>query len=405
MPGSEHLKLSVHTEELHPRTFRDLSREAPPRPSMAPRGAAEGLGEAQLVAQMRDAQRRRETWVDCARGDRLRVIDFADMVEAAFEQSDAQWQESLRRYLGSTAVVEQADAASVKARHEDGQALWWPYGAVKVVSRQPRAAAASAATLTRSTCSPGDLVRTVGDAAAAQAAFAQSDARWNRHALPAYLGKRAEVRAAEERSVHLLFQDGQRLWFPYAAVTAEHRAPKAVRACACGDVLRTVQDEAAAREAFAASDARFTPSLRAYLGTTGTAQQVDVRSVLLRHGDGQRLWWPYSALTMLQAAPVAPRGCGGEASSGQPTVLGAWGGVRGCAAAAVASSVVFATVHMPHPAFVALYFAIMFSALVSDDEVASFLSSARAGASSSAGALCVLWSAALVAMGTSSHSK
>ena len=39
-------------------------------------------------------------------------------------------------------VVEQAAAASVKARHEDGQALWWPYGAVKVVSRQPRVAGA-----------------------------------------------------------------------------------------------------------------------------------------------------------------------------------------------------------------------------------------------------------------------
>ncbi len=366
---------------------------------------AEGVGEAQLIAKMRDAQRRRETWVDCARGDRLRIIEFADMVEAAFEESDAQWQESLRCYLGSTAVVEQADTASVKVRHEDGQALWWPYGAVKVVSRQPRAAAASAETLTPSACSPGDLVRTVADATAAHAAFAQSDARWNRHSLTAYLGKRAEVLAAEQRSVHLMFEDGQRLWFPYAAVTAERRAPKAVRACACGDVLRTVQDEAVAREAFAASDARFSPSLRAYLGTTGTAQQVDARSVLLQHGDGQRLWWPYSALTMLQAAPVARRGCVGEASSVHANVLGAWVGVRGCAAATVASSVVFATVHMPHPVFVALYFAIMFSALVSDDEVASFLSSARAGASSSAGALCVLWSAALVAMGTSSRSK
>ena len=120
---------------------------------------------------------------------------------------------------------------------------------------------------TRSTCAPGDRVRTVGDAAAAHAAFEQSDARWNSHSLPPYLGRTGVVSVAEELSVQLVFEDGQRLWFPYAALVVEHRAPKAIRACACGDILRTVNDEAAARKAFATSDARFALSLRAYLGT------------------------------------------------------------------------------------------------------------------------------------------
>jgi hypothetical protein len=75
------------------------------------------------------------------------------------------------------------------------------------------------------------------------------------------------VSVAEERSVQLVFEDGQRLWFPYAALVVEYRAPKAIRTCACGDILRTVNDEAAARKAFATSDARFALSLRAYLGT------------------------------------------------------------------------------------------------------------------------------------------
>jgi hypothetical protein len=96
-----------------------------------------GFGEHQLLGRMREAQQKRESWVDCARGDTLKILDFADMVEAAFAQSDARWQESLKGYLGSSAVVEQADAASVRVRHADGQTLWWPYGAVKVVSRQP----------------------------------------------------------------------------------------------------------------------------------------------------------------------------------------------------------------------------------------------------------------------------
>lgn len=98
-----------------------------------------GFGEHQLLGRMREAQQKRESWVDCARGDTLKILDFADMVEAAFAQSDARWQESLKGYLGSSAVVEQADAASVRLRHADGQTLWWPYGAVKVVSKQPGA--------------------------------------------------------------------------------------------------------------------------------------------------------------------------------------------------------------------------------------------------------------------------
>ena len=100
-------------------------------------GTGAGFGEHQLVKRMREAQQKRESWVDCARGDTLKILEFADMVEAAFAQSDARWHESLKGYLGSSAVVEQADAASVRVRHADGQTLWWPYGAVKVVSRQP----------------------------------------------------------------------------------------------------------------------------------------------------------------------------------------------------------------------------------------------------------------------------
>ena len=95
------------------------------------------FAEHQLLGRMREAQQKRESWVDCARGDSVKILDFADMVEAAFVQSDARWQESLKGYLGSSAVVEQADAASVRVRHADGQTLWWPYGAVKVVSKQP----------------------------------------------------------------------------------------------------------------------------------------------------------------------------------------------------------------------------------------------------------------------------
>jgi len=79
-------------------------------------------------------------------------------------------------------------------------------------------------------------------------------------------------------------------------------------------------------------------------GSTGTVQEIDEGSVLLRHADGQLLWWPYRALTMLQPAPAAPKARGGEdarrASSTRSHALGAWAGVRACAVATCASCVV-----------------------------------------------------------------
>ena len=44
----------------------------------------------------------------------------------------------VQRYLGTTGVVEQVDMASVRLRHEDGQNIWWAYGAVELVREPPR---------------------------------------------------------------------------------------------------------------------------------------------------------------------------------------------------------------------------------------------------------------------------
>jgi hypothetical protein len=62
-------------------------------------------------------------------------------------------------------------------------------------------------------------------------------------------------------------------------------------------------------------------------------------------------------------------------------------------------------VHKPHPGFVALYFSIIFSALASADEAASLFTNSKTtnsktvGPSGDAGAVIVVWTAALVAMG------
>ncbi len=62
---------------------------------------------------------------------------------------------------------------------------------------------------------------------------------------------------------------------------------------------------------------------------------------------------------------------------------------------------------MPHPGFVALYYSIVFSALASGDEAASLFTNSQTtnykavGPSSRAGAVVVVWTAALVAMGIS----
>ena len=229
---------------------RDASAGGNQRPSPT--------SEARLVQQMKGAQRAREASLTCFEGDELRVISFADMAQAAFDMSDANWSPSLQTYLGQTGVVEEVDAASVKLRHADGQAVWWAYGAVKISMPASSPAKTAQAVESQQTCAPGDWLQVHYDARAARAAFAVSDARWSL-ALAGYVGEVGIVERADAGSVLLQHSDGQQLWWPYACVAARSRAPRPIRSCKCGDVLKTVRDVAKARAAFALSDAHFAP--------------------------------------------------------------------------------------------------------------------------------------------------
>jgi len=244
---------------------RDARQDGQQIPKSTSKNKDPPLNQARLVQRMKEAQELRESSLRCAEGDQLKVIDFADMAEAAFNLSDAAWARSLKTYLGTTGLVEQVDDNSVLLRHADGQAIWWAYGAVKMAKRNchhrlPRSIES------KLTSSPGDEVRTLEDARAVEAAFQTSDARWNL-SLRGYLGQCGRVEAAEEQSVLLVHADGQRIWWPWHAVVLEKRAPKPIRSCALGDLLRTTSSAAAARSAFALSDASFAASLEHYLGS------------------------------------------------------------------------------------------------------------------------------------------
>ena len=65
----------------------------------------------------------------CGEGDQLKVIDSACTPELG-HVSDA-----LKAYLGSTGIVEEVHERWVLLRHADGEAIRWPYAAVKMGKR------------------------------------------------------------------------------------------------------------------------------------------------------------------------------------------------------------------------------------------------------------------------------
>ena len=119
------------------------------------------FSEAGMVARMKDAQQVRETWLPCTVGDHLRVINFADVAEAAFELSDANWAPSLRAYLGAMGVVQEVDEASVKLLHPDGQTLWWVFGPVKMAQSRPKQKTAAGKGESSRTCACGDVLQSI----------------------------------------------------------------------------------------------------------------------------------------------------------------------------------------------------------------------------------------------------
>ena len=95
----------------------------------------------------------------------------------------------------------------------------------------------------------------------------------------------------------------------------------------------------------------------------GTVEQVESRSVLLRHSDGQAIWWAMAALIMHTPAPGTAIRCrrngredaadtggattGGRAVDQQGPPL--WCGATGGLVVVVAAGGMFALVDMPHP--------------------------------------------------------
>ena len=87
-----------------------------------------------------------------------------------------------------------------------------------------------------------------------------------------------------------------------------HAKPHAFRACCTvGEELTVVDSAAEAESAFDGCDADWAPSLQRYLGTSGVVEQVDDTSVLVRHGDGQRIWWAYRAVHIRAERAEPPR--------------------------------------------------------------------------------------------------
>ena len=70
--------------------------------------------------------------VDVRKGDVLMVKDDVDAVKSSFKDSDLDldhW-DVHEDYMGMHGVVSETDDFSVCLEHEDGQLVWWPYGAV-----------------------------------------------------------------------------------------------------------------------------------------------------------------------------------------------------------------------------------------------------------------------------------
>ena len=64
----------------------------------------------------------------------------------------------------------------------------------------------------------------------------------------------------------------------------------------------SLTDDTAAETLFFDSNLKWQGAKRIkYFSKTGVVLQVHELSVLLEHGDGKRLWWPYGALQMLQS--------------------------------------------------------------------------------------------------------
>ena len=66
--------------------------------------------------------------------------------------------------------------------------------------------------------------------------------------------------------------------------------------CKKRDILRIVDDEKKAEEAFEDADADFNGWMKEYLGQTGKVVEIDDRSVKLKHEDDQECWWAYGAV-------------------------------------------------------------------------------------------------------------
>ena len=348
------------------------------------------LNESGLIARMRDAQEARESWLECAVGDQLRVIRFADMAEAAFELSDARWAPSLRAYLDTTGTVQEVDAASVKLVHEDGQAIWWAYGAVKVTQRRLKRKPGGETSLT---CMRGDVMQIMHGAEEVEAAFAGCDARWAL-ALVKYLGQSGVVESVHLESVLIKHADGQCIWWPYSVASVLSRALRPVRTCACGDMLKTPSDGAVAAKAFEESDASYTESIaKHYLATVGVVEQVDHGSIFLRHADGQGIWWPMASLSMHDPCSVPAAGSKeGQATSGRVAVASSsssragagWCGLCAYMLAVSAGVGAFGTMHTPHPLFMLLYFGILTTSFLSSEAVSALVATSKGAA----GAIC-----------------
>jgi hypothetical protein len=81
-------------------------------------------------AEMEAVVNSEDEWsVRCGEGDQLKVIDFAYTSELG-HVSDA-----LKAYGGSTGIVEEIREEWVLLRHADGEAIQWPYAAVKMEKR------------------------------------------------------------------------------------------------------------------------------------------------------------------------------------------------------------------------------------------------------------------------------
>ena len=74
----------------------------------------------------------------CKKGDVLRVGGDEEAVERAFEESDANFAPHMSVYLGQSGTVLEVDDESIQLKHEDGEKLWWAYGAVTAPSSQSK---------------------------------------------------------------------------------------------------------------------------------------------------------------------------------------------------------------------------------------------------------------------------